>query len=129
MDRILRLVPRQFVRFACVGVINTVIDFVIFCALVYGFFVNPVAANVVGYIGGLLNGFVMSKFWVFKDCVSKSGTSQLSVFFVVYLSGLLVSTGIVWSLASYSAVFAKIVATAITTAWNYTGCRRIVFSN
>ena len=50
-----------------VGVLNTSIDFVLFTVLVNGAGWAPVPANIVSYGTGIVNSFVVNKFWTFRD--------------------------------------------------------------
>lgn len=56
----------QFVRYACVGVMNTLVTLcVIFvCKSLLG--VNPLVSNAIGYVCGLINSFIWNKAWVFR---------------------------------------------------------------
>ncbi len=56
----------QFVKYACVGVLNTLVTLcVIFiCKALLG--VNPLVSNAIGYVAGVVNSFLWNKNWVFK---------------------------------------------------------------
>lgn len=74
----------QFIKYACVGVINTLVTFfVIFlCKSVLG--VNPWLSNALGYAAGIVNSFLWNKRWVF--CTSGHYLREA----VIFLSGALV---------------------------------------
>ena len=57
----------QFVKYGMVGVINTLITLAVIylCKSIMG--MNPMVANAIGYIAGLINSFVWNKKWVFKS--------------------------------------------------------------
>jgi len=56
----------QFLKYACVGVLNTLVTLcVIFiCKVLLG--VNPLVSNAIGYVAGVVNSFLWNKNWVFK---------------------------------------------------------------
>lgn len=56
----------QFIKYACVGVLNTLVTLgVIFvCKSILG--INPLVSNAIGYVAGVINSFIWNKNWVFK---------------------------------------------------------------
>ena len=70
----------QFVKFVCVGLLNTMVTlFVIFlCKSCLG--VNPWVSNAIGYIAGVVNSFLWNKQWVFK---SHNGISKEAIRFLI----------------------------------------------
>ena len=59
-----RAVVSQFMRYVCVGIMNTCITLVVIfsCKSVLG--VNPWVSNALGYVAGFLNSFIWNKFLV-----------------------------------------------------------------
>ena len=57
----------QFVRYALVGVINTMVTLVVIliCKSLLG--INPWVSNAAGYVAGFVNSFVWNKLWVFNS--------------------------------------------------------------
>jgi putative flippase GtrA len=77
----------QAIRYAIVGVSNTLIGLgSIFC-LMYFFSVNPLIANILGYTIALSNSFVLNKIWTFKHKSKDLKTifNFLIIFIVSYL--------------------------------------------
>lgn len=62
-----RAVVSQFMRYVCVGIMNTCITLVVIfsCKSVLG--VNPWVSNALGYVAGFLNSFIWNKLWVFHS--------------------------------------------------------------
>lgn len=56
----------QFVKYACVGVLNTLVTLCVIyvCKALLG--VNPLVSNAIGYVCGVINSFLWNKNWVFK---------------------------------------------------------------
>lgn len=76
----------QFVKYACVGVLNTLVTLcVIFiCKVLFG--VNPLVSNAIGYVAGVINSFLWNKNWVFKTSghYTREAVRFLVGFFVCY---------------------------------------------
>ena len=78
----------RFIKYASVGVGNTLITFLTFTAL-RALGVDENIANGLGYIVGMVNSFCWNRQWVFR---SKDGNSTLQAFFFI------VGAGLCWSI-------------------------------
>lgn len=98
----------QFIKYGCVGVINTIVTFgvIILCKSILG--LNPWVSNALGYICGIVNSFIWNKRWVFRT----SGNYAREA--VAFLSGALVCYGI-----QLLAVWLLFNETGLRT-WEYT---------
>ena len=87
----------QFAKYACVGVLNTLVTLCVIyvCKALLG--VNPLVSNAIGYVCGVINSFLWNKNWVFKT----SGHYYHEA--VKFLAGFLVCYGLqllaVWLLS------------------------------
>lgn len=84
----------QFIQFGFVGVLNTLVDFLVFQAL------NLLAgwtylAQVVGYSCGVVNSYLWNSNWTFRDSRTHSAREMLR-FLIVNLASLGVSLGVMW---------------------------------
>ena len=84
----------QFIQFGFVGVLNTLVDFLVFQAL------NLLAgwtylAQVVGYSCGVVNSYLCNSNWTFRDSRTHSAREML-LFLIVNLASLGVSLGLMW---------------------------------
>jgi len=61
-----QMIKTGIVKYGLVGGINTLITGVILFVLMNGFGVSFKISNVVGYVAGFFNSFIMNKFWTFK---------------------------------------------------------------
>ncbi|WP_302984136.1 GtrA family protein [uncultured Muribaculum sp.] len=86
----------QFVRYACVGVMNTLVTLcVIFlCKSLLG--INPLVSNAIGYIAGVINSFLWNKNWVF--CSAGSYTPEAIRFVVGFIVCYGIQFLVVWLL-------------------------------
>src|SRR5271155_5453551 len=64
-----RQVATQFVKFALVGVSNTVLTLVVYTILLKGFGVWYLAASAIGFTVGAINGFLWNRRWTFSGHV------------------------------------------------------------
>ena len=127
----LRKLMQQAVKFGLVGVLNTLIDYVVYSLLLLIPFVREhyVIAQVLGYSAGLANSLYFNKRWTFaqKERVSKG---QLIAFLVVNLTALGVSTAVLVMTQEWLGLgpyLGKIVATGFSMAVNFVGNKVIVF--
>ena len=74
---------RQFVRYLCVGVINTLVTLVVIMICKSLLDVNPWVSNALGYIAGLINSFIWNKAWVFHS--NRNGRAEAVKFAVGFL--------------------------------------------
>lgn len=121
MTSIINLIKgkKEFIKFGIVGVSNTLITFVVYNILLK-LGVNYLVANIIGYICGMINGFIWSKNWVFK--VDKESKMYFIKFALVNLLSLIVSTGLLMVLVkqlSLNSTIAQLITTCITVVINY----------
>lgn len=137
----------QFLKFAVVGVINTLVDFAVFQALnlllgwVY-------AAQVAGFTCGVINSYLWNSNWTFRKERTKS-FREMSLFLLVNLISLGVSLGVMWLCREVFGVtnawaagwmptalsgfvkgdtIAKLIATCFSIVVNYVGNKLLVFN-
>ncbi len=84
----------QFVKFNIVGVLNTLVDFLVFQALnlLLGW---TYLAQVVGYCCGIVNSYAWNSNWTFRDVRTRSAR-EITLFLIVNLVSLGVSLGVMW---------------------------------
>ncbi len=84
----------QFVKFAVVGVSNTVVDFLVFqlLNLTLGW---SYIAQVIGYSAGILNSYFWNSRWTFRQEHDRSAREKTG-FLIVNLVSLGVSLGVLW---------------------------------
>ena len=135
------------VKFAIVGVLNTLVDFAVFQTLnltlgwVY-------AAQVLGYTFGVINSYLWNSSWTFREQRTRS-FREIALFLVVNIVSLGVSLGMIWlcrevlgitnawvagwmphALAGFikGDTVSKLIATAVAIVVNYVGNRLFVFN-
>lgn len=83
---------KQLIRFSIIGVMNTIIDFVVFIILLKVFGIHYSICQVAGYFSGTINSFVWNKYWTFNYRANKCClTTQISKFLLVNGLSLLIT--------------------------------------
>lgn len=121
---------KSFSRFSFVGVLNTVLDFAAFFVFynLFGFWF--VAAHLMAFAIALANSFIFNAVWTFKNLKRDQLTKQVSVFVLVGLTGLLLSTLVIYFAQKFMWVYyAKVLAMAVSLIWNYVGSWLFVFKD
>jgi putative flippase GtrA len=122
--------PRRIVTFVSIGAINTAIDISAFACL-YGLAgLHVVPANVLAFLIAVTNSYAMNFLITFADRRGARGTLRsFARFLSVAVAAMCVSTAIVYLISMVThPMIAKLIATAASTAINYVGCFRFVFS-
>lgn len=145
---------KRIAKFGAVGIINTLIDFVVLDVLHLKFGMALIAANIVSTTVAMAFSFVANRTVVFKHHTDKVAR-QLVLFWAVTAFGLYVlQSGILWAFDhplhsvldasvrlvhdagfhGLSARFirtntAKLVADLITLVWNYVLYKEVVFAH
>lgn len=137
----------QLIKFGLVGVLNTLVDFLVFQTLnlllgwVY-------AAQVAGFTCGVVNSYLWNSSWTFKEERTRT-LREMSLFLVVNLVSLGVSLGVIWLCREVFGVtnewaaqwmpkaisgfvkgdtVAKLIATFFSIIVNFIGNRLFVFN-
>ena len=126
----------QFGKFLVVGAINFLVDFGIFKLLTVVFGMLIVPANIISYTTGVLNSFLLNRYWTFRI-----KHKFVSVHFVKFVFVNLVSLGVnilaVWvlidlyqfndGLFGVQNLYAKLIATVFSFTVNFAGNKLLVF--
>lgn len=133
---VVRLRRSILVRFASVGIINTIVDFVVYVVL-YAFGVTPVLANFVSTSAGLAVSFLGNSRFVFG--ASKTRTREVVLFVVVAGVGIwLIQPAVIlgatatlraWDVENVAVIgsASKILAIGVAAVWNYLLYSRLVW--
>lgn len=90
----------QFVRYAMVGALNTILTLVVIYACKDFFGINIWISNALGYIAGFINSFLWNKLWVFR---SSAGYLREAVKFIGgFLLCYLLQFAATWMLTGHS---------------------------
>lgn len=122
----------QFLRFARVSLLATAVDFGAGYALIQTGLTGIVVATALGSIAGIVVGFVLNKFWVFKDKTSAGTTGQFVRYVLVSLGNTALNALGVWALTEAGLtnywLIRVIVGTTVFAFYSYVLTRAFVFS-
>ena len=120
----------QFIKFALVGVLNSLLHYIVFLALYRLVGMHYLIASAIGYCVGLLNSFLLNKKWTFKTVDVGKGY-EFFKFVIVNIVSLTVNvvvlevTVVVLHMAPE---LGQIVALACHTLTNFSGNKFWTFS-
>lgn len=123
----------RVIKFGAVGIINTLVDFLVFTLVSELLMFTPSMAQTVGYGSGIVCSFVLNRLVTFSDAKKEQGIGQLMRFvrFIAVngaswlLSAWLIGLFTGWGMWKY---LAKILVTGITMVVNYFGYKILVFN-
>jgi putative flippase GtrA len=120
---------KQLARFMIVGIISTLLNFLVYC-LSYNLGVDLVIAAVLGYITGLINSYHFGRIWVFE--VNENTTRAAPLWFaLVYAAGGGGMSGIVTfldQLLGWDYRICWLLGTAFAFMNNFVGSKWLVFN-
>ena len=124
-------------RFVLVGMLGTLIDLSLFAVLHLLIGAPALLANSLSYGAGIINNYLLHRYWTFAQRPREAAGKQFSIFVGVSLSALVVNNLIVLLLPSSSsdlfnepacgAIFAKVCATGVGMGWNFIANHRWTF--
>ena len=118
----------QFMKFALVGVSNTLITLLVYAFLLKVVGMWYLAASAIGFIIGATNGFLLNRRWTFREHVGDALTPVRWA--VVQGCGLAVNEGMLYVLvhdAHLEKVLAQVAATVIVTITTFLANRAWTF--
>lgn len=120
----------KFIKFAIVGVINTLLNWIIFF-LLNSLGIYYIVSNVMAYIIATINSYLWNSKWVFgyKKGIKDSASIK---FIVLNIIGLILNTIILFILVDVFSIgkfIALVITTAIVMVINYVVNKVWVFKN
>lgn len=112
---------REFLKFAIVGVLSTIIDWGVFYIL-EKFSLYYLIAKIFSFSLAVINSYIWNRKWTFRSH-NLNKTQEFSKFMLAALIGLGINTLIFYFAVSYLHLiylYSLIIATAIVLSWNFT---------
>lgn len=112
----------QLAKFTIAGVINTLIDWVIYYILCYPLNINPLVAQLFSFTIATFVSYYINTIWVFDTTKKKTRKRLITEFFVLNIIALGISTALLSVfiyLLHMSDMWAKVLTTAVTMVFNY----------
>ncbi|MBV8665470.1 MAG: GtrA family protein [Burkholderiaceae bacterium] len=120
--------PRQFLRFAAVGLCGTAVQYAVLWAGVELAGVPAALASGVGYVCGSVVNYLLNYFFTFES--GKTHVEAASKYFSVLGVGWCINTGLMGLLVhhlGWNYWIAQFLTTGIGLIWNFTGSRLWAF--
>ena len=114
---------RQFLIYACVGVINTAVHFAVFILLLRVFGVPVLAASTVGYAAGVANSYFMNRLWTFAVTTRVNGV-EFGKFVTVNLVAWVLNLAVLQYLTTVAGLgpeVSQVLAIGVSLVANFAG--------
>lgn len=122
---------KQISRFSVVGIMNTLIDFIMFSSFNSLLGVNYTLSQVIGYSSGVINSYIFNRKWTFSNTSkSKKVNKELILFVIVNLCSLLITLVAMNALVGSFGVnvyIAKLIVMVIAQMVNFLSYKVLVF--
>lgn len=82
----------RFIRFAIVGSIGFLVDFLTFNLFRSGLGISPEVSSIFSFLVAVASNFIWNRYWTYPDSRSKPIIGQLFQFIIVNLAGLVIRT-------------------------------------
>ena len=103
-----------FLKFACIGVMNTAVDWVVYFLCLYAlgfgkFAAGVYPAHILGFLFGVANSYIFNRRFTFRSYQRFFGPQMLQ-FLLVSLAGLCMSTAVMYVLEHWCGLGAMAIA-------------------
>ncbi len=117
----------MFIKFSCVGVLNTLIDYGVFFLLCDVLGLNLIFSNISGYVLSASNSYLINSRYVYKE--ERFAFKKYMAFLAGNISVLIISTVFISVLSEFTEVktLAKLISAPITIILNFCFQRFILF--
>lgn len=113
----------QLMKFGVVGIVATIIDFVVLTILIEAFSVHYLTSAAIGFILATLFNYTASMRYVFNSRFGPHEKWQeLVIFLVLSVAGLGLNQFFMWLFVEFFSIFyifSKVLATTLVMAWNF----------
>lgn len=122
-----RPVVRDFLRFATVGALATVVHYSVLLAMTELGCVGPVIATICGFFVGAVVGYVLNRRYTFAN--KPAFGKGLAKYLLVIGIGAVINAGIVAAFVESGVhyMIGQVIATGIVLIWNFGAARFFVF--
>ncbi|HBK30447.1 MAG TPA: GtrA family protein [Porphyromonadaceae bacterium] len=120
----------QLFRYGFVGGTAFVVDFSVLYVLTRFAGLYYLLSAAIAFIIGLAVNYLLSISWVFNRRKVNNRFSELFIFTVIGIVGLLLTSLLMWLFTEQAGLFyliSKIITTAIVLIWNFTARKLILF--
>lgn len=119
---------RNLILYGIIGSLSVGIDFVVFYGLTHFFPEYYLLVNVVSVNCGIINSFVLNRYFNFK--VKNKTALRFALFYAIGILGLLISSGLLWVMVDYMEIHilpAKISTILVVTIFQFVLNKNVTF--
>lgn len=112
----------QIMKFGIVGILATLLDYVVMIVLTEVFGVPPVASSTISFSISVVFNYLASMRYVFSHREDMSRRREFIIFLVLSIIGLGINAALMWvgtELAGIDYRIVKLFATAVVMVWNF----------
>lgn len=112
----------QIMKFGVVGILATLLDYVVMIVLTEVFGVPPVASSTISFSISVVFNYLASMRYVFSHREDMSRRREFIIFLVLSIIGLGINAALMWvgtELAGIDYRIVKLFATAVVMVWNF----------
>ena len=111
---------KKISKFLYVGILSTIVDYVIYSFLVY-IHISYIVAIIIGYLSGFLVNFVITRKYVFDSCKIDKVHKEFIIVLIISLFAIMINIFIVWGLGKFgiNLYISRIVAIGVVFFYNY----------
>jgi putative flippase GtrA len=123
------LIRRKLVRYLLAGGVTAGLEYISFLALYAALQPGLVVPNTLSFLVGLLSSFTLNRLWVFDHKQHKRVHHQFVQYGILICLNLLVTNLVIVGCRQLDIepFIGKIVAMAVTTAWNFAIYKYVIF--
>lgn len=121
--------PKQFLAFCTIGIINTAVDFIVFFMAIELLSTDKIVANIIAWFVAVQLSYFMNSRFTFNEASHQINFKALAKFMLSGIVGLVVSTIILLILNQFmDLMFAKLISIFIGLLFNFTLAKYFVFA-
>lgn len=131
MERFRSQEMQRVLRFLVSGTTSAAVNLSILFVLVDFANIHYLSASVASYILSIVAGFLLQKFWTFRDNVSDQIHTQFAVFTMVAIVNLCINTALMYTFVSVIGIWylaAQVLAGLLIACISYVSYRKLVFN-
>lgn len=118
----MKTLMEQIVKFGIIGILATLLDFILMILLKEVFGVNEIIASTISFSISLVFNYICSMKYVFESREDMSKKKEFNIFVILSLIGLGLNTFFMWLLVDIFSIFyiiSKAFSTCIVMIWNF----------
>ena len=121
--------PKQFLAFCTIGIVNTAVDFIIFFLAIELLLADKVVANIIAWFVAVQLSYMMNSRFTFREPSHQLSLKALSKFMLSGIIGLVVATVSLLVLNQFmDLMLAKLISIFIGLLFNFTLAKYFVFT-